>query len=265
LIPGSELLGGLIQIGMTRKRIKVTGSDSKTQHRRGEWKGIDRASRSARRLQGLTMVRFAFHVFSRRAKMISNRRCYTRMSSQPVPCTFEMGGTPGIAWVVDEAIGGIRISGLQLRRLSLDQKITVHFDDQTVVGRCRSVTRNSDGTFSVGIYRDASATEHEHQSFLLTTFTRLNEFDVVCSICSRPSQDELEVKLLDGKSFVLHRSRVVELTRSERLMALSDEGNEGSELANVTAIYSSMAVGQELMEVESVLDHEFGAQNACLA
>ena len=81
--------------------------------------------------------------------MIANRRKYVRIKSNDCSCRFELDGCESAAVVVDESIEGIRISGVNLMRLSLDQKITIHHKGVTIAGRCRSISRNQMAHFGL--------------------------------------------------------------------------------------------------------------------
>ncbi len=191
--------------------------------------------------------------------MIANRRKYVRIKANRNPCQFELNGMESNCVVVDESIEGIRVSGLDLTRLSLDQKITIHYKGVTIIGRCRSISRNPDGTFRVGVFRESAEYEHAHKAFLLNTFMRCNRFEIVCTVNETIGTDQLHVELLDGKTFVLDRDRVIKRTRTERHAKLEAIVEDEEKFDELQAIYSSLT-GKSFQEpeVDSILAQEFG-------
>jgi hypothetical protein len=192
--------------------------------------------------------------------MIANRRKYVRIKSDECSCEFELDGNESTAVVVDESIEGIRISGVNLTRLSLDQPITIQHKGVTIVGRCRSISRNRNGSYRVGVLRASAAYVHKHKSFILNTFMRCSKFAIACTINETLGSDQLHVELLDGKTFVLDRDRVVKKTRDQRRAQLHRIAENEEKFDEIKAIYASMT-GADFEEAgpDEVLDQEFGA------
>ena len=95
---------------------------------------------------------------------------------------------------------------------------------------------------------------------------RCSKFAIVCTVNETLGTDQLHVELLDGKTFVLDRDRIVKKTRVERHAQLDRITEDEEKFDEIKAIYASMT-GGDFKEAgpEEVLAHEFGDAPARLS
>ena len=66
--------------------------------------------------------------------------------------------------------------------------------------------------------------------------------------------DDVQIKLINGKEFTVSRDQIFQLTRQERLEELCDDDT----LAKVMQVYRLMDDANAFTSRTAVLDHEFG-------
>ena len=193
--------------------------------------------------------------------MYENRREFLRINAQDAKCVVKLGIGQSSGYVIDESISGIRVGGLELLMLIADQKVTVVHDGQSIVGRCRSVTRDENGLFRIGIFRESEAHLSEPRSILLNSFMNLGGCDLVCLPLAVVDEHRIRVRLMDEKEFVVRRNQIFQLTRDEREKALRNHQT----LTEISNIYSLMDDSRNWATVNDILLVEFGPPLKSLA
>ena len=186
--------------------------------------------------------------------MHKNRRRSLRTNTSNVPCVVKLGVGEDQGIVVDESDEGIRIGGLDLLILFADQKVTVIYDGKEIVGRCRVVSRDQQGKFQVGVFRETECYVEDPQSLLLNSFMSFNEHHLVCVPIGVVDDQQIRIQFLDGKQFTVNRVDIFQMTREERIEELLDEDR----LAAIMQFYSMTSSQNEFTNREMVLNHEFG-------
>ena len=183
-----------------------------------------------------------------------NRRKFLRLNTDRQQCNVRLGIGESAGFVVDESIEGLRIGGLDLLILFADQKVTVEYDGESIVGRCRSVSRGDGGYFEVGIHREGDDYTEDPKSILQNTFMKFDGKSVTCVPMGVTQDDDVQIKLINGKEFTVSRDQIFQLTRQERLEELCDDDT----LAKVMQVYRLMDDANAFTSRTAVLDHEFG-------
>ena len=155
-----------------------------------------------------------------------NRRKFLRLNTDRQQCNVRLGIGESAGFVVDESIEGLRIGGLDLLILFADQKVTVEYDGESIVGRCRSVSRGDGGYFEVGIHREGDDYTEDPKSILLNTFMKFDGKSVTCVPMGVTQDDDVQIKLINGKEFTVslptHASRTLGRTLRRRYSGQSD-------------------------------------------
>lgn len=187
-------------------------------------------------------------------QMDLNRRKFLRLNADRQQCIVRLGIGESGGFLIDESIEGLRVGGLDLLILFADQKVAVEINDELIVGRCRSVSRSDGGYFEVGIHRERDDYDGDSQSLLLNSFMKFDGNSVTCVPLGLVGDDEVRIRLINGKEFTVMRNQIFQLTRQERLEELCDE----EALAKVMQVYRLMDNDNGFTNRTSVLDHEFG-------
>ncbi len=193
--------------------------------------------------------------------MNENRRKFMRINASSVDCVVKLGvgESPGV--LINESIDGLRIGEMELLILIADQKVTVCHDDGVTVGRCRSVSRNPNGTFQIGIYRVPDNYVGDATSILLNSFMRFDGCDVVCVPLAVMDDNRLRIRLINGVEFTVRREQLFQLTREEREQELRNPGK----LQKLIEVYSFMDNSRDWYGADDVVNHEFGPPVQALA
>lgn len=186
--------------------------------------------------------------------MRPNRRRSLRTNTSGISCVVRLGVGEDQGYVVDESDEGIRVGGLDLLVLFADQKVTVIHHESKVVGRCRVVSRDEDGLFQVGIFREPETFQENTQSLLLNSFMRFNEYNMVCVPIGVIDDRQIRIRFLDGKEFTVNREDIFQLTRPERMEELCDKDH----LEAILQFYNLTSSKNEFTNREMVLNFEFG-------
>lgn len=185
--------------------------------------------------------------------MIRNRRKHERIPTG-TPCRIRLGDAVSDALIVDHSPTGLRVAGLQLLILMVDQVVTIQVQESAINGRCRTISRSDDGTFQVGICRILEDRDEDPDSILLNSFMQFGDDKVICIPIEVVNKGQLLIKLLDQPEAVVDASEVVQLTRPERLEELCDS----DKLKRMLTVYRLEPSGNEFSDRAAVLDYEFG-------
>lgn len=185
--------------------------------------------------------------------MINNRRNYFRLKLDE-PCEVEIDRVRYPAKLVDESIGGMCVAGLPLTYLYQNQPVAVILRDECTVGVCKSILRDSPNTFQLGLDREVEP-DHQYNQLVLNSFLPFGGFKLVCERLERFPDDQLKIRLIDGKSFSVPVNQVVPITREEREKELAS--SEGDQLREILEVYSAMT-GYQYRSISEVLQTEFG-------
>jgi len=185
-----------------------------------------------------------------------DRREYSRFHREPVACTVTTDGHSQPGFIVEESIGGLRVSGLRFDRIRLNQKIRIESEDQVINGFCRNLDFDESGKFGIGILCDETTSDVALGEHLLAWFLKHNEKSFVCFPLD-VGATKCRVRLTDGKEFTLSRDSIEYKTRSKRRSELS---GDLAFLKTLTRLYGIQETNpprspDELMDV--ITDHEF--------
>lgn len=183
----------------------------------------------------------------------NNKRKSERISPIDSDCIFKIAGGSSDGLLIDKSEEGIRVGKLDLLILFADQQVVVETADEIIVGRCRCVSRQPDGTFQVGILREPEEFDDDSDSILLNSFVHLGDDKVVC-IPSSIHEFTMQICLLNNEEIEVHVDQVEQLTREERLDELCDENC----LAQAMISYEIEDTGNSFADRTTVLNHEFG-------
>jgi hypothetical protein len=182
-----------------------------------------------------------------------NRRRYHRVPSRDLPCKLKFRGEMIDIRIVNESIEGLRIGDVKLEHLERGELIEVLIDGETVRGRSRSVSRNKDETYQVGIQREPTILGKRVYSQLLGHFIRFQGQWVFCVLVEQVGSSRVRIRLLDGKEFTISRNQIFQLTEEERRAMLSDP----EEFATTVEFYSLMAPHLTFDDIDSLIVREF--------
>ena len=196
---------------------------------------------------------FMFSVSS--ASLVINRRKFGRIGADRQQCLLRMDGASTEGYIVNESIGGIRLGGVALLHLFANQTFTIEYDDVSVLGYSRAVSRGEDGLFEIGLSRELESNETSSEATLINSFWELDGTLIVCLPRGFVDQDTISISFPDGKEFDLPIEDVVQMTRQERDEYLQDADNRGK----VGQIYGAMYNKSDMFENRRlILNHEFG-------
>ena len=188
-----------------------------------------------------------------------NRRKFLRLNTDRQQCNVRLGIGESAGFVVDESIEGLRIGGLDLLILFADQSRRSGWapprrpcrtrlplsTTESIVGRCRSVSRGDGGYFEVGIHREGDDYTEDPKSILLNTFMKFDGKSVTCVPMGVTQDDDVQIKLINGKEFTVSRDQIFQLCDDDTL-------------AKVMQVYRLMDDANAFTSRTPVLDHEFG-------
>lgn len=185
--------------------------------------------------------------------MIRNRRKYSRTSPNDPYCVFALGQGFTDAKVINKSPEGIRVGDLDLMILFVDQQVIVECEGEAFYGRCRTVSRDSNGAFEVGILREPEGFVGNSESILINSYVQLGDQQVVC-IPTQMEEQTIQITLLNNEQLSVHVNQVTQMTRQERLEELCDSGC----LDKVMAVYGMACSGNDFTDQPLLLNHEFG-------
>lgn len=167
-----------------------------------------------------------------------------------------MNGATTEGFVIDESIGGIRVGGVPLLHLFINQPFSIEYDDLAIGCRSRTVSRGDDGLFQIGLIRDGEKLEDpSSECTLVNSFWKVDGITIVCFPRNIIDEKNMTISFPDGKEFQVPIEDVTQMTRDERGDYLLD-----AELRNkIAEIYSAMYNNQSLFtDRRSILTHEYG-------
>jgi hypothetical protein len=185
--------------------------------------------------------------------MIREKRKSKRTKLTDSECIVGLGSGSAAGALLDVSNEGLRVGGLSLLVLLADQKVVVTMADETISGRCRTVTREPDGTFQIGILREPKDYIDESHSVLINSYLQFKGQKLVC-IPIGFDDHTVQVRLLSGEELTVANHQVVQLVREERLEELCDKDL----LSHALLTNKIKASGNDFADRSKVLAHEFG-------
>ena len=185
--------------------------------------------------------------------MIRNRRNSERMPAGSTRCSINIDSSVSDGVLIDTSSSGFKIGRLNLLMLFVDQKVELQTEHGTFLGRCRTVSRDSDGTFQVGILRVADDFVENLSSILINSFVNIGDRRLVC-VPTAFEQNSVEVQLLNGERRSVASDQFTQMTRQERLEELCD----ADRLTQALSVHDRKATGNDFSDRTLVLNHEFG-------
>ncbi len=188
--------------------------------------------------------------------MSQERRKYLRLNVSEVTCQVALGQETYEAQLLDESIGGIRIGSVPLLALSLNQPVRVTYDSETVEGVCRSVTRQAENLYAIGIRRSEAAPldDDATSAMLLNTFMRFSGCELLCIPIKSIDANRVRVMMIDGRQFDVDQSKLFSMTRQERVEKLCAERR----FNNILQVYRLPQTDNAFDARDTIINQEFG-------
>lgn len=197
-----------------------------------------------------------FHFYVDLSPMSQERRKYLRLNVSDETCQVKLGHETFEGQLLDESIGGARVGSVPLLALSLNQPVEIQFGSEVITGACRSVTRQADNLFAIGVRRnEAKPLEEEKNSgMLLNTFLELSGCALICIPIASVDENTMRVMMIDGREFEIDRSKLFSLTRLERVEKLSAERR----FRNILRVYNLPVTDNAFDARDAIINQEFG-------
>ncbi len=192
--------------------------------------------------------------------MSENRRKYIRIDSGNAPCTLQINGAAASAELANESIFGLCVGGIELMLLAADQPVTILYENEQIKGRCKSVSRDENGKFQIGIQKTDDDKESDRSLILVNTYMNFGGYHIVCLPIEMLPDDQVRIRLLDGKEFIVNRDQMIQFTRQEREANLRHPGM----LQEILGIYTALNDNRCWYGESDILNHEFGYQESAV-
>jgi hypothetical protein len=187
--------------------------------------------------------------------MNQNRRKFIRISADGTNCQVTIGQRCSPASLINESIYGLCVGGLDLMFLALDQPVIVKYEDQEIVGRCRSASKDSNGAFQIGILKSENDFKSDVQEILINSYMDFGGHKIVCLPLGMQPDGKVKIRLIDGKEFDVDKSKITQMTRAERKAQLNDGPDD---LGKYFKIYSVLSDRRFFSNETDILEIEFG-------
>ena len=179
---------------------------------------------------------------------MSERRRFARIPRDRSACRIRFGDAEFDGFLVEESIGGLKVSGLDLLALPENQPVEIIYHNVANYGICRTANRDDDDTLAIGVMLKDHPVLAEPQGLLVSCFFSAHGHWLACSPLQVNADDSLEIQLFDGKELTVSRQAVKAFTLFERRAELKANPSMQSKLAE---LYSSRDT------VDDVLNFEF--------
>ena len=188
--------------------------------------------------------------------MSQERRKYLRLNVSEEICQIKLGQENLEGQLLDESIGGVRIGSVPLLALSLNQPVEVTFEGEVIQGVCRSVTRQADNLYAIGIRRSEAKPmeEEESSAMLLNTFMELSGCSLLCIPIASVDENKVRVMMIDGRELEIDREKLFSMTRLERVEKLVTERRYQS----ILQVYNLPVTDNAFDARDSIINREFG-------
>lgn len=188
--------------------------------------------------------------------MSQERRKYLRLNVSEEVCQIKLGQEIFEGQLLDESIGGVRVGSVPLLALSLNQPVEVQYESEVINGVCRSVTRQADNQYAIGIRRSEAKPlqEEEGSAMLLNTFMELSGCALLCIPIASVDENTVRVMMIDGRDFEISRSKLFSMTRLERVEKLAAERR----YKNIMQVYNLPITDNPFDARDAIINQEFG-------
>ena len=181
---------------------------------------------------------------------MSERRRFSRIARDREPCQLRFGEATHHGWVVEESIGGLKVTGIDLLALPENQPVEITYHGISQHGICRTVGLDSDeSTFSIGIMLKDKPMLAEPHGLLVGCFFSVHGFWVSCLPLTVDANGKLCIELFDGKELCVDRDSVQAFTIHQRRQMLLDDLDACQRLASLYQIDSPTPV-EEIVQLE---------------
>lgn len=191
--------------------------------------------------------------------VLRNRRKSERQPTNQVPCIIKINSVPAEGVLLDASAEGAKIGGILVSLLFADQVVEVQTPDDHFFGRCRTVHRDSDGLFQIGLLKTSDQSVEPSPTVLINSFVQNSENKSVC-VPLAVEDDWIRVQLLDGQQMNVPAWQIVQMTREERLEELCNE----PVLKQSLLTYDRPSTSNDFVDRTTILNHEFGPPNLCM-
>lgn len=168
-----------------------------------------------------------------------------------------MNGAATEGYLVDESIGGIRVGGVPLLHLFVNQPFTVEYEDIVVNGSSRTASRGENGLFEIGLVRDSEEDTSASESTLVNSFWEVDGMTVICFPRRVIDDDHILISFPDGKEFKVRMDELTQMTREERSSYLLDADLRKKIGEFYATIYNNRTLFNDR---RSILSHEYGPE-----
>lgn len=190
--------------------------------------------------------------------MSQNRRKFIRIDAGSTPCQITIGQDCSKAILVNESIYGLCVGGLDLMFLAADQQVIVEYESERIIGRCRSASKDANGSFQIGILKTEDDFKREVSQILVNSFMDFGGCKIVCLPLGMQPDGQVRIRLIDGKEFSVEKCKIVQMTRPERQAEFTEDP---SDLGRLLKIYSALDDSRNWTCEGDILDLEFGTAN----
>lgn len=188
--------------------------------------------------------------------MSQERRKYLRLNVSEENCQIKLGQETFEGQLLDESIGGVRVGSVPLLALSLNQPVEVKYDTEIIEGVCRSVTRQANNLYAIGVRRSEAKPleDEENSAMLLNTFMELSGCALICIPIASVDEKTVRVMMLDGREFEIERAKLFSMTRQERVEKLATERR----FKNILQVYNLPVTDNAFDARDAIISQEFG-------
>lgn len=195
--------------------------------------------------------------------MNENRRQFCRLSVDAEPCEIELRGQTYHGLLVEESIGGAKVGGLKLLNLIRGDHVTFRGQGKLFRGVCRSVARDEQGLFTIGIERAEFESKQVEQRMLVNSYISNEGYCFVCYPEQRDDSDGTQVTLWNEHQLCVKEGQLrsfTELERREQLIdpvCLSLVATAYGRSSVLTAKGRTVEPGIAEVLIQEILDFEF--------
>lgn len=196
--------------------------------------------------------------------MSINRRQYFRLAVDVELGEIDLRGQTYQGVLLEESIGGLKIGGLELVNLVRGDLVTFRGQRESYQGLCRSVARDDQGLFSIGIERAENSTGASTKRMLVNSYIFNEGYHFVCYPELTVNSENTQVTLWNEHQLIATKQQLCSFTEVERREYLESPdylhfvATAYGKMPNLVADESKQTednVNQTL--VQEILDFEF--------
>ena len=182
------------------------------------------------------------------------RRRYRRFLAGPLELQVHYGSRTVRGKLINESIGGLALTTHDVGSFHVGQQVSANMRDTLTTGYVRSVHRNSDGTYRVGISWDKGTTREANAT---ADYLAHEDFMLVCVLLCDKTGPLRQIRLWDGAEFEVPAEDVHSRSYDQR----RDELNEApTKLPTLAQLYGLNPIADTSEIVLDILNFEFSSQ-----